>query len=492
MKQQSYNYAYSNVGGYYYGNAYGGWSNKKKNPDGPDNNHGLDNDCLRIVLNIIQIEHIKTFYQTWDRKERVTFQRLIFIRRSMTLKELHLYIFKYFRGLFKKILEDKEICQKLKLKDGNEIKILKEGTNEEAFSTWNLSNSDEKKIAPYKIYLESNARQPYSYPYYQKGNCKLCQKSDCSECELEYRDDKTVQDLLHLLDPKNEIINDKYCYERNNSMGREDKDLEIKVVFNEKVEIPKDFREFEDASLTVTDSKKADLNIDKLFESFSIPDKLESGNEWYCPKCKKHLLATKKMQIYSTPPILVIHLKRFKSQSSHSSYIKKFEGLIDFPIKNLDMSKYSINSNGKESLYDLFAVSNHYGELGIGHYTSYAFNFEKKSWHEFNDSHVTSITENGIVSTAAYVLFYKRKELNLNELTDYEKIKNVVDNSLISVDKEMKGDMKINYSLNKPNKDSAEEVKIPKNNKENSFEVNEKENVSDSKTTDSSRLGKSD
>jgi ubiquitin C-terminal hydrolase len=29
------------------------------------------------------------------------------------------------------------------------------------------------------------------------------------------------------------------------------------------------------------------------FEEFQQPEKLEHGNEWYCPKCKKHQLAIK-------------------------------------------------------------------------------------------------------------------------------------------------------------------------------------------------------
>ena len=39
-----------------------------------------------------------------------------------------------------------------------------------------------------------------------------------------------------------------------------------------------------------------------------------------------------------------------------------------------------------EPLYDLFAVSNHYGGLGGGHYTAYAKNNGK--WYDFNDSSV--------------------------------------------------------------------------------------------------------
>lgn len=59
--------------------------------------------------------------------------------------------------------------------------------------------------------------------------------------------------------------------------------------------------------------------------------------------------------------------------------------LVDFPIENLDMSEFVINKNlpthelsqeEHESvdgplLYDLFAISNHFGNTGGGHYTAF-------------------------------------------------------------------------------------------------------------------------
>jgi ubiquitin carboxyl-terminal hydrolase 4/11/15 len=41
--------------------------------------------------------------------------------------------------------------------------------------------------------------------------------------------------------------------------------------------------------------------------------------------------------------------------------------------------------------YDLFAVSNHFGGLGGGHYTAFAKNPLNNKWHDFNDSMVSSI-----------------------------------------------------------------------------------------------------
>lgn len=39
--------------------------------------------------------------------------------------------------------------------------------------------------------------------------------------------------------------------------------------------------------------------------------------------------------------------------------------------------------------YDLVGVINHKGEMGYGHYTSFALNNKDRDWYFFNDSEVT-------------------------------------------------------------------------------------------------------
>lgn len=41
----------------------------------------------------------------------------------------------------------------------------------------------------------------------------------------------------------------------------------------------------------------------------------------------------------------------------------------------------------------MFAVINHYGNVGGGHYTAYAKNYLSKLWYEYNDSQVNEIKE---------------------------------------------------------------------------------------------------
>ena len=152
------------------------------------------------------------------------------------------------------------------------------------------------------------------------------------------------------------------------------------------------------------EKNEAELNLLDLLENFGKKEKLTEENKWFCPKCKKEQLAEKKIEIFTIPEILILHLKRFKNNL-------KLGNLVNFPIENLDMEKYIIYNEKKvnNNLYDLFAVANHYGGLNGGHYISYCKNFLNNKWFEFNDSFISEIHQKKIVSSSAYLLFYKRK-----------------------------------------------------------------------------------
>ena len=138
----------------------------------------------------------------------------------------------------------------------------------------------------------------------------------------------------------------------------------------------------------------------------------------------------KRIELYNAPPILFISLKRFKSGGGW--YFKdKLEDKVNFPMENLDISDIilsNLNEDGsrKENLeYELYAVSNHYGNMGSGHYTSYAKNPLDGKWYEFNDSSVAEVENlSSIVSEAGYNLFYKKKDFKFDDNIDFDSIKN--------------------------------------------------------------------
>jgi len=125
------------------------------------------------------------------------------------------------------------------------------------------------------------------------------------------------------------------------------------------------------------------------------------------------------MDIYRLPKILVIQLKRFSKGESSSKYggysrimgSSKNSDLIDFPITGLDMGKYLLDKEeGKEYLYDLYAVSNHMGSLYGGHYTAHCKNSLTNKWYYFNDSSCGSTSQSDLVCSSAYVLFYRLRD----------------------------------------------------------------------------------
>merc|ERR1712176_1704483 len=166
-------------------------------------------------------------------------------------------------------------------------------------------------------------------------------------------------------------------------------------------------------TLPVKENKKQ-LNVVDCIEKYCQEEQLEESDMWYCNRCKSHVRAWKQFHLYSSPPILIIHLKRFHySSSTHRR--EKIDAFIDFPLTGLDLTPYfNISSPGQEPIYDCYAVSNHYGGLGGGHYTAYAKN--NSQWCHFDDSKVSEgIHESDVVSTAAYVLYYRRRDVNAGE-----------------------------------------------------------------------------
>merc|ERR1712038_1047006 len=141
----------------------------------------------------------------------------------------------------------------------------------------------------------------------------------------------------------------------------------------------------------------------------------EDTEMWYCNRCKGHVRAWKQFHLYRTPPILIVHLKRFH-YSSLTHRRDKIDLFVDFPLKGVDLTKEVMHwDEGKEPIYDCYAVSNHFGGLGGGHYTAYAVNDEGE-WCNFDDSRVsTNVDEAEVVSSAAYVLYYRRRDVKVDD-----------------------------------------------------------------------------
>ncbi|KAJ1024788.1 hypothetical protein NDA16_002828 [Ustilago loliicola] len=186
------------------------------------------------------------------------------------------------------------------------------------------------------------------------------------------------------------------------------------------------------------------LSIEDCMDEFTKEEQLGEDDPWYCPSCKEFRQATKKFDLWKAPDILVVHLKRF-SAGRHSR--DKLNMLVDFPLEGLDLTDRvegtqalrRVQEEAKESgeelsesmlgsgilrplednddavavdapIYDLYAVDNHFGGLGGGHYTAFAKSPADGKWYEFDDSSVRPVANPETVkSSSAYLLFYRRR-----------------------------------------------------------------------------------
>lgn len=138
---------------------------------------------------------------------------------------------------------------------------------------------------------------------------------------------------------------------------------------------------------------------------FNKSEKLDNNNLWLCDKCNNNISAIKKIEIWTTPPILVIQFKRF------NSLLQKNNSFINYPLDNFNIKIITSKYQNINTTYKLISVINHIGNMNGGHYYSYCIDEELKKWYEFNDSEVNEIPINNIINNNAYMLYYIRNDL---------------------------------------------------------------------------------
>ncbi|RKP28142.1 hypothetical protein SYNPS1DRAFT_11648 [Syncephalis pseudoplumigaleata] len=146
---------------------------------------------------------------------------------------------------------------------------------------------------------------------------------------------------------------------------------------------------------------KGPLTLARCLEEFTRAEQLSEDDSWYCPQCKEHRQATKKFDLWRLPDTLVVHLKRF---GQSRGWRDKIDDLVEFPITGLDLSEWVIGERADTAsapIYDLYAVSNHFGGLGGGHYTAYAKNIATDAWYDFDDSSVSPVSESQVVVSSS-------------------------------------------------------------------------------------------
>lgn len=162
------------------------------------------------------------------------------------------------------------------------------------------------------------------------------------------------------------------------------------------------FDPFWDLSVPIP-KRRSDTSIHDCLTEFMSEEVLDGDERPTCSKCKARRKMTKTFSIQKFPQILVLHLKRFSGER----YRSKLSTNIDFPMANLNLSKYSAEEKGPKAVYNLYGVSNHSGTVYSGHYTAYVKHPYSGEWHHFSDTSVRPVSSNRVVSSEAYVLFYE-------------------------------------------------------------------------------------
>jgi hypothetical protein len=115
-------------------------------------------------------------------------------------------------------------------------------------------------------------------------------------------------------------------------------------------------------SMQPSEEKKV-VNIYDCFDKLIEEKDLLATDLCYCYKCKDCQAARKKVDFWSAPDILIVHLDRFQSRMESIEYglRNRNEIFVDFPIEELDVSRYLHGplSSTAPAIYDLYAVCHH-------------------------------------------------------------------------------------------------------------------------------------
>jgi len=204
-------------------------------------------------------------------------------------------------------------------------------------------------------------------------------------------------------------------------------------------------------------------DVSHSLQRFACIEDLDAG--YKCEKCGRIGRATKQMRLASVPPILTLHLKRFRygtsnaslpneatptgaagnnranesiptrrsQRSSEVSQLIATSGSSGGVVRNdwfvggksgsakiegpaafndvLDLKPYLTEELQKEHakmFSRLFAVIVHVGKNShSGHYLAYVRNISKNEWWKMDDARVTLVSSNEVFNAEAYMLFYR-------------------------------------------------------------------------------------
>ena len=313
-----------------------------------DENHGFKKNLIPVVVYFSKYEMNFNKITSVSRRSKILTPKVIYMDKDWKLEYVHFYLFKLIRVFFYP-LNNQNLSEEDLLRDFNKIYQNYDSSEEND----NADYQSEMNM-PYRIRIKKTCSDPRLTNL--KGDCTYCGKTDCHDCLLPLNSHQTLGDFLKKIpnSPYNEefSIDNTYYYladRYRNYINLNNVDFSLDLSFlEEPAKRVSNLKPYEILDFKISkENKKNNLDVLDCFKNFVKLEKLEANNEWFCPHCKKHVRATKKMEIYNAPNILIIHLKRFKNN-------QKIDSLIDFPIDSLDISEFVINKKEDEKVeYEL-------------------------------------------------------------------------------------------------------------------------------------------
>ena len=315
------------------------------------------------------------------------YPRIIFLHKKMDIIDFIKKLYLYVRRFIKTPVIDEELTNKIDecFKNNEKINDLIELINKE-FTYIFLNESATEEITKFKENL------PFKFTFEKKAFNLISLITKKNEENNEEENEINVEKIIEYITKHNYYLN---------IMIKTDNPFSLEKISLNSCTILDNSKKIEDDNSSFT--------LFECFEYFKEKETLKRGNEWYCKKCKQHQCAEKQMEFYYLPKLFIVCLKRFShSRRSYWGGLSKNSDFINFPLDNMDMKDYVCGPDKNNSIYDCFAVSQHYGSLGGGHYTAICKNIDNK-WYSYNDSSCSETSKNQAISDAAYVIFYRRK-----------------------------------------------------------------------------------
>ncbi|KAJ3089286.1 Ubiquitin carboxyl-terminal hydrolase 15, partial [Quaeritorhiza haematococci] len=110
------------------------------------------------------------------------------------------------------------------------------------------------------------------------------------------------------------------------------------------------FNEADDAHMELGHQDPETPRFVTLQECLRLHMKEEEVDEWYCPRCKRHTHGIKKLDLWSLPEVLIVHLKRFVQHPNMPGIWSKRDVPVDFEPVDFDLGEFVLGGRQEKGV----------------------------------------------------------------------------------------------------------------------------------------------